>query len=131
MMMTLNIQAFITLLIVYQFKHFVGDYILQNVWMLQKGRPNWEFLLPLSIHCGVHALMTLAITIYLAPQLWWLSLLDFVIHFTMDRIKAGPKYMGRYTDTHKKAFWVCFGFDQMVHHLTHLYICYVLAVALA
>lgn len=125
--MTLNIQLFIALLVLYQIKHFVGDYVLQNVWMLQKGLPNWEFVLPLSIHCGVHALMTLAITLYLAPTLWWLCVLDFAVHFVMDRIKAGPKYLGRFNDPHRKAFWVSFGFDQMVHHLTHLYICIVIA----
>jgi hypothetical protein len=51
-----------------------------------------------------------------------LAIVDFVVHFTMDRIKAGPRYLGRFSDVSSKAFWVSFGFDQMVHHLTHLYI---------
>jgi hypothetical protein len=125
--MTLNVELLLVLLIFFQVKHFIADFILQNVWMLQKARPSWDFVLPLSIHCGVHALMTLAAALYLMPHAWWLAVLDFVVHFTMDRIKAGPHYLGRFTDVRGKAFWVCFGFDQMVHHLTHLYIAWYLA----
>jgi hypothetical protein len=129
MNMTLNVQLFVYLLLLYQVKHFVGDYVLQNVWMLQKGSPDWEFFLPLTIHCGIHALMTLAVVLYLSPALWWLAVLDFFVHFAMDRIKAGPRYLGRYNDPRTKSFWVCFGLDQMVHHLTHIYICLVIAAA--
>ena len=110
-------------------KHFIADFVLQNVWMLQKARPGWEFVLPLSIHCGVHGFVTLVLVLYLNPALWWLAIADFGIHFLMDRIKAGPRYLGRYTDVRSKSFWVCFGFDQMVHHLTHIYICWVIVTA--
>ncbi len=126
--MTINVELFIWLLILFQVKHFVADFVLQNVWMLQKARPDWDFVLPLAIHCGVHAGITLAAALYLNPTLWWLAILDFVIHFTMDRLKAGPRYFGRFHDIRGKAFWVTFGLDQMVHHLTHLYICYLLAL---
>jgi hypothetical protein len=125
--MTVNVELLIYLLIFFQVKHFIADFVLQNVWMLQKSRPGWDFALPLSIHCGVHGITTLAVILFLAPAYWWLAALDFVIHFVMDRIKAGPRYLGRYTDVRGKAFWVSFGFDQMIHHLTHLYICYVIA----
>ena len=95
------------LLVVYQLKHFLADYPLQNGYMLKKFEPGWKFLGPLVSHCMVHAVMTLWIV---AGYLWYkngftqfnvlpayeLALLDFVIHFTMDRIKAGPKYLGRY-----------------------------------
>lgn len=125
--MNLNVELFIYLLIFYQVKHFLADFVFQNVWMLQKSRPGWDFVPPLSIHCGIHALITLAVALYLNPALWWLGVLDFVVHFIMDRVKAGPRYLGRYHDIRGKAFWVTFGFDQMVHHLTHLYICWMLA----
>ena len=125
--MTVNVELFLILLILFQVKHFIADFLLQNVWMLQKARPGWEFVLPLSLHCGVHSLTTLTIVLYLNPSLWWLAALDFGVHFFMDRIKAGPRYLGRFTDVRGKAFWVCFGFDQMMHHLTHLYICWVIA----
>ena len=129
--MTVNVELLIYLLIFFQVKHFIADFVLQNVWMLQKSRPGWDFVLPLAIHCSVHALTTLVVTLWLAPQLWWLAVLDFAVHFVMDRIKAGPRYLGRFTDVRGKAFWVSFGIDQMVHHLTHLYICYLIASAVA
>lgn len=66
------------------------------------------------------------IVLILAPHLWWLALLDVVIHFIMDRIKSGPRYLGRYNDKAKAAYWNCFGIDQMVHHLTHFYIVWVI-----
>ena len=85
--MTINVELFICLLIIFQVKHFIADFVLQNVWMLQKSRPGWDFVAPLSIHCGVHAGITLVVALYVNPQYWWLAVADFVIHFTMDRIK--------------------------------------------
>lgn len=125
-----DIQWLFILLVYFQVKHFIADFVLQNVYMLQKDRPGWDFALPLSIHAGVHALLTLAVVLWWSPMYWWLAVLDFVVHFGMDRIKAGPKYLGRYSDIQSKAYWVSFGADQMVHHLTHLYICWILIHAL-
>ncbi len=125
--MTINVEILLWLLIFFQIKHFIADFVLQNVWMLQKSRADWDFVPPLAIHCGVHAGMSLAVILYLNPMFWWLAVLDFLVHFTMDRIKAGPRYLGRYHDVRSKAFWVTFGIDQMVHHMTHLYIAWVLA----
>jgi hypothetical protein len=127
--MPIDVELFLYLLILYQVKHFVADFILQNVWMLQKGKEGWGFLFPLSIHCAIHAFMTLAVAWYLNPSLWWLFVLDFGVHFIMDRLKAGPRYLGRFSDIRSQAYWVCFGLDQMVHHLTHIYICWVLVTA--
>jgi hypothetical protein len=127
--MTGNIQLFLWLTVFFQVKHFIADFVLQNVWMLQKARPNWDFALPLAIHSGLHALMTLSVVLVVLPSAWWLALLDFGVHFVMDRIKAGPRYLGRFSDVRGKAFWVSFGFDQMVHHLTHLYIAWYIVTA--
>lgn len=121
-----DIQWLFFLFILFQLKHFLADFVFQNVYMLQKSRPSWDFVPPLAIHCGVHAIMTLAIVCWIKPSVWWLAPLDFFVHFTMDRIKAGPRYLGRFGDLKSKAFWVTFGLDQMVHHLTHIYICWVL-----
>lgn len=121
-----DIQWLFLLLVLFQVKHFLADYVFQNVYMLQKSRAGWDFAPPLAIHCGVHAAMTLAIVLWWNPACWWLAILDFAVHFTMDRIKAGPRYLGRFSDLTSKSYWVAFGFDQMVHHLTHIYIIWVL-----
>jgi len=114
------------LLVIYQLKHFVADFPLQCKYMLQKDKPGWDFFLPLAAHSAVHGAITLVIVLAVAPHLWWLALLDFTIHFTMDRIKSGPRYLGRYCDSLKAAYWNCFGWDQMVHHLTHYSIIWVI-----
>jgi hypothetical protein len=86
--------------------------------------------------------------------------IDFSIHFCMDRIKASPNMMGRWKSLSAKEFlyykscvgqpgehpnvpyqvnkilrgntyfWWALGFDQMVHHLTHYYLVYVLVIFL-
>lgn len=145
------VGAVFTLLVVYQIKHYLADFPLQTWWMLGKFKEK-DWVLPLAAHAGVHAAFTFIISVYflyfcgvkdqglLAVQL---TLVDFGIHFTMDRIKASPKMLGHYKslcqhdflnkpnmDGERWAgkvksntkFWRSLGIDQMVHHLTHYYI---------
>jgi hypothetical protein len=114
--------AFI-LLVVFQIKHFLGDFPLQTQYMLRlKSAPGMQFVIPLAVHCLVHAGMTLAIVCCVNAAFWWLAGIDFIVHFLMDRIKSGPQFLGRYNDIEKSAFWNILGFDQMVHHLTGILI---------
>lgn len=115
---------------VFQLKHFIADFPLQSRYMLQKTRSDWAFIPPLALHSAIHAAMTLAIVAYFRSDLWWLAVFDFIIHFVMDRIKSGPRYLGRFNDTKQNGFWIAMGFDQMVHHLTHLAIIWVLVVSM-
>lgn len=124
--MDFPVEKLFSLLVLFQIKHFIADFPLQREYMLKKAMPGWNFLLPLSLHCSVHAFLTLLITLYVNPSLWWLALVDFGIHFTMDRIKSGPRYLGRFNDRNKPGFWNALGFDQMIHHLTHYSIIYTL-----
>ncbi len=119
-----QIQLVFLLLLVFQLKHFLSDYPLQNKYMLNKERADWGFLLPLMSHSLVHASITLVILLVFRAELWWIFLFDFSVHFIMDRIKSGPKYWGRYNNVKKASFWRCFGIDQMVHHLTHYVVIY-------
>ena len=61
-------------------------------------------------------------------NLWHLALIDLGIHFVMDRLKSGPRYLGRFNKLDSAVYWNVVGIDQMVHHLTHLYIIYRLVV---
>ena len=161
------ITTVITLLVIYQIKHFVADYPLQGEYMLRKFSADPKIWIPsLTAHAGVHAFFTLmigmAVTGYFALPVG-LAILDFVTHFTMDRIKASPNMLGRFkpiagpeyvnlkhmsqmTGDHPEIvlarenatkdlaeklrknnyFWWSLGFDQMVHHLTHYAIIYIL-----
>jgi len=124
------------LLVIYQFKHFFADFPLHGKYMLRKFADDWSFLGPLAAHCSVHAGFTFGIVL-LFTRSFMLALalagFDFAVHFTMDRMKAGKKYLGRFkalagkefataSDEAKRGnayFWWSLGFDQMVHHLTH------------
>lgn len=108
------------LLIMFQVKQFLADFLLQTEYMLGKAkRKNW--VRPLLFHALVHATGTLIIVGALKESLWWLSVVDLVVHFIVDRIKASPKRLNRFRPDQKE-FWWCLGGDQMLHHLTHYFI---------
>lgn len=96
----------LALLFVYQLKHFFADYILQTKYMLGKFHSGWNFFFPLLAHVAVHGLMTYFIVVvtlsYYHPDAdaWPYALaiggFDMLVHFIMDRLKAGPRYMGRW-----------------------------------
>lgn len=119
----------ILLLVLFQIKHFLCDYILQTPYMLRKGESGWSWVGPLMAHAGVHSLFTCFIILLVNPALCWLAFVDFGVHFLVDRFKAGKKYLGRYQPNDKK-FWWALGFDQMCHHLTHYYFIYKLVMFL-
>jgi len=116
--MSNNLEYLFFLLIAFQVKHFIADFPLQREYMLRKTLSGWDFFVPLAVHCGVHAFLSLLIILYVNPVFWGLALVDFVAHFIMDRIKSGPKYLGRFNDKSKPGYWNALGFDQMIHHLT-------------
>src|ERR1041384_1569844 len=88
------------LLVAYQVKHFLADYPLQtNRYMLGKFRKGWGFVLPLLSHVAVHAFGTAAISLAFGASISMavrLALFDAAVHFVMDRVKAGERYMGRW-----------------------------------
>lgn len=129
----------LVLWLAFDLKHFVADFVLQNEYMQGKFRSS-GWVAPLALHCLMHALGTLAIVCFVNPSMWWLCLLDFAIHFAMDRIKASPRMLGRYKSLcphdrptataqqkrDEKIFWLSLGFDQYVHHLTNLLLAWIL-----
>lgn len=110
----------VILYIAFRFKHFACDFLLQTDWMaLTKGKPGREGYKALFTHTFIHALGTFAIVMVFAPSLWWLGLVDFVIHSIVDRMKGKITLRENWTpkDT---LFWWAFGLDQELHNLTHL-----------
>lgn len=120
-------EAVFILLVLFQLKHFIADFPLQDEYMLGKFKGGYDWILPLTAHSATHAYFTFIISILLVDlQLAiLLALLDFTIHGTMDRIKASPNLLGRYKPENK-LFWWSLGFDQMIHHLTHYGIIYII-----
>lgn len=95
----MNPAAIFILLVIFQIKHFVADFPLQGAYMLGKFKGGKAWIAPLAAHAGVH--MTFTTMIALGARVGFFvavmcGLLDFVIHFTVDRIKASPEMLGRY-----------------------------------
>lgn len=105
--------------------------------MLGKFKIGTEWILPLTAHASVHAAFTLAIAsvygfavmdgsaLFVLRLAALLALLDFVVHFIVDRIKASPNLLGRWKPD-SPYFWWALGADQMAHHLCHYVIIYIL-----
>ena len=114
--MTIDLSTLVPVYVAFAIKHVLADYGLQFSWMAKgKGRAS-DWLKPLFAHAAIHATLTLLITLVFAPSLWWLGLVDLLIHATIDRIK------GRVTvgwTPGEQRFWTAFGIDQMAHELTH------------
>lgn len=120
-----------TLLVLFQLKHFIADYPLQGQYMLGKFKSGTDWILPLAAHSSVQATGTFMISILFVDFNIALSLavLDFVLHSTMDRIKASPNMLGKFTPDNKY-FWWALGFDQMFHHLTHYIIIFIIILSI-
>lgn len=107
------------LMIVVTAKHFCADFLFQTNWIAAGKAARTGWLVPLLVHVAGHAILTLAITIVVAPRLWWLSAVEFVVHAVIDRAKV---LIGRQQrlDPAKAEFWWLLGFDQFLHHVTDI-----------
>lgn len=117
---------FLILAVLFQIKHFLCDYPFQTPYMLGKFKGGTAWILPLASHATVHLAGT-ATTMNLWAlmtgthwPLWiaFLPLLDFAVHFAVDRIKASPEWGGRWKPD-SRYFWWALGADQAAHHITH------------
>ena len=114
------------LLVLFTFKHYVADFLLQTDGMARgkEARSNWA--IPLAQHLLVHAVMTLVITLAFAPRLFWLALVDFIIHGCIDRFKslyARAEKLG----PEQSQYWWLLGFDQFLHQMTNIALALVIA----
>lgn len=118
----MELTIIFVLMLIYQVKHYVCDYKLQNTYMLGKMcRDGWE--LPLAAHCAVHAVGTFVIAIFCTGSIGFsicMALFDFATHFVVDKIKVEAS---RELDPKTSAeFWLNLGLDQMAHHVVHIVI---------
>lgn len=141
--------------VIFQVKHLAADYFWQTDWMLNKFKGGIGWILPLMSHCFVHAALTgVLAVVFFGPSKAYVAIIDFVLHFAMDRIKASPNMLGRFKPLYgadwlackenlkhslaepkaasqkkldsNKWFWRSLGIDQFVHHITHYYILYLM-----
>lgn len=123
--------AVLLLLLLFQFKHLICDYILQVYWRWPLGKFSQDgkvWVPSLAWHSAIQG----AGTAFVAA-LWgspWslllaLSMVDTGTHFMIDRVKASPSLLGRW-GTGSPHFWATLGLDQFAHHCVGLWIAYML-----
>lgn len=115
----MTLISILFLYLAFRAKQFICDFLLQTDWMaLNKGKPGMGGYRALISHCLVHGAGTGLIALVFAPGLWWLALVDVVVHALIDRLKGMITYERgwQYTD---RWFWWSFGLDQEAHNLTH------------
>jgi hypothetical protein len=104
-------------MIVLAIKHVIADFVLQTTWMATGKDAKTGWAMPLLVHCAIHGALTTAILLLLAPRLWFLGLVDFVLHLIIDRLKGFCVSTFNVTMEHQW-FWWLIGIDQALHHLT-------------
>lgn len=100
-------------------KHVVADFLFQTGAIARGKERRHGWLVPLCRHALGHAGLTLALALLVAPRLWWLALVDFGIHFAVDRAKSVIGHRGGWSPEDVR-FWWLIGFDQFLHQLTNL-----------
>lgn len=114
----------LVLLVGFELKHFIADYLLQTGWMIGgKGRFT---ALGGYAHAGIHIIGS-AIVLLVAqiplPAIAALLAGEFVIHYLLDYAKVS---YGRGIDPDRDAqrFWAMHGLDQLFHQLTYVAMIY-------
>ena len=69
-------------------KHVIADFVLQNAWMAIGKDQKTGWALPLLAHCLVHLAVSMALILAVAPRFWFVAVIDFAIHITIDRLKG-------------------------------------------
>lgn len=117
-----NLMALVTVLTI---KHFLADFTpLQTHYMLaNKGKyGHWGGI----SHSGIHALLSFVVLFVstemsfdILRTILYLSVGEFLVHYHMDWFKENYNRMNGWKSTDYQ-FWILFGVDQLVHHLTYV-----------
>ena len=104
---------------VFALKHYLADFILQTNWMARGKERSGGWTRPLAAHVAVHAALTLPICLVAEPRLWWLALVDLLVHFATDRGKTLLSHWGGWKPDQVQ-FWWLLGLDQLIHQITNI-----------
>src|SRR5260370_17362824 len=114
---TVPVGLLVGWMLVLTFKHIIADFVLQNAWMAIGKDQKSGWALPLLAHCLVPLSVATALILIIAPRFWFVALIDFAIHITIDPAKGFCASTFDVTMEHPW-FWPLIGVDQALHHLT-------------
>lgn len=119
------LQLSVLILLLFEIKHYLADKTFQGAWCWGKTLVNYQWIIPLTKHVMVHIIGSFIILILLDRlDLIWLLYVEFIVHFTMDRIKSAPYMLGRFKGTKWNMHTVIL--DQSVHQLNYFYMVFIL-----
>src|SRR5262249_51160555 len=113
-------------LALFQLKHFVCDFALQTPRQI-RAKGNYGQLAGLE-HAGLHAVASLPALLVLTQSqaaIVFAIIGEFLVHYHVDWTKARiDKWWG--FSNQSTAYWIVFGFDQLVHQATYLTLAFLL-----
>jgi hypothetical protein len=115
--LSVPVGALVGWMLLLTFKHIIADFVLQNAWMAYGKDQKTGWALPLLVHCLVHLAVAMVLILIVAPKFWFVAIVDFLIHITVDRAKGICSSTFAMTMEHPW-FWTLIGVDQALHHLT-------------
>ena len=116
----MSVLTLLLLYIAFRIKHYICDFGLQTNWIAaNKGLPSQDGNKALLFHILPHAVGTTLIALAFTPSLWWLGIVDFLVHWLIDKGKAMLTLAMKWKTT-DRWFWLTLGFDQELHNFTHL-----------
>lgn len=102
------------------FKHFLCDFPLQTRYQFSnKGKYGHPGGL---LHASLHAVGTMSVLLWALPvvaAVKW-GLMDGFIHYHIDWLKNRLNKRLNLTPTGGAGFWILFGCDQLLHHMTYI-----------
>ena len=114
----------IVVMICFQLKHYIADYLFQPAWILRgKGsiRSPGGY-----VHAGIHAVCSLPVLaiagLGLLPMLL-LAAAEFVVHYAIDYGKSALSARTRCGPT-TQLYWAMHGGDQLLHQFTYIAMLY-------
>ena len=120
--------ALLWLLAGFQVKHVLGDYVLQNAYVLNNrriwGHPGGV------IHVAMHAALTLPLLLVAGvhgPLFFAILLGEALFHYHLDWAKDNILHRNDWGPTDRQYWWLA-GFDQMLHQLSYLVIADLIAI---
>ena len=99
-------------------KHVIADFVLQTSWMAHRQGPEARLGAAAAGALPVHLAVAMVLILIVAPRFWFVALIDFAIHITVDRVKGYLRRQFRRDAGKHPWFWTLIGVDQALHHLT-------------
>jgi Protein of unknown function (DUF3307) len=125
---TVSVYFLSFIFVLFTAKHILADFVLQTSWMWRTKDKAHGWIAPLAAHAGCHAGFTLAVALVITPSLWWLAVVDLLLHAIIDRARAVTgRHLGLVAG--HSGWWWLFGIDQALHQLTHFAFSIALAIA--